>query len=246
MKIINVTPGLLPIPPNGWGAVEKKIELLNSNNAQCYFYKANLYGPTLIWPAIAVLDVDVLYNSDIMRESNWHNDTQRWIEYWGSTPFEHSLQHCITTTYTQEKIISEQIEYDVKSVWGTDDFQNLSRSYMLQTTATNIEAHIYPHKDRFGNFDLHLVIFNTNNPAKIDDIIVYCDDAVIFNMKECSLSTNQWYNCVLNTTANFKKIKMTYNTSFSGNVVPHSEEFEFNDIESIYKYVLRWEYFDNH
>ena len=25
MKIINVTPGLIPIPPNGWGAVEKII-----------------------------------------------------------------------------------------------------------------------------------------------------------------------------------------------------------------------------
>ena len=25
MKIINVTPGILPIPPNGWGAVEKII-----------------------------------------------------------------------------------------------------------------------------------------------------------------------------------------------------------------------------
>jgi hypothetical protein len=25
MKIINITPGLIPIPPNGWGAVEKII-----------------------------------------------------------------------------------------------------------------------------------------------------------------------------------------------------------------------------
>jgi len=25
MKVVNVTPGLIPIPPNGWGAVEKII-----------------------------------------------------------------------------------------------------------------------------------------------------------------------------------------------------------------------------
>ena len=25
MRVINVTPGLMPIPPNGWGAVEKII-----------------------------------------------------------------------------------------------------------------------------------------------------------------------------------------------------------------------------
>ena len=31
MKIVNITPGLIPIPPNGWGAVEKIIwEMHNS------------------------------------------------------------------------------------------------------------------------------------------------------------------------------------------------------------------------
>jgi hypothetical protein len=34
MKIININPGILPIPPNGWGAIEKIIwdyhqEMLN-------------------------------------------------------------------------------------------------------------------------------------------------------------------------------------------------------------------------
>ena len=31
MKIINVTPGLIPIPPNGWGAVEKIIWEIHNN-----------------------------------------------------------------------------------------------------------------------------------------------------------------------------------------------------------------------
>jgi hypothetical protein len=31
MKIINVTPGIIPIPPNGWGAVEKIIWEIHSN-----------------------------------------------------------------------------------------------------------------------------------------------------------------------------------------------------------------------
>ena len=39
MKIIQVNLGLLPIPPNGWGAVEKIIwdyyQLLNSKGLEC-------------------------------------------------------------------------------------------------------------------------------------------------------------------------------------------------------------------
>ena len=31
MRIVNVTPGLLPIPPNGWGAVEKIIWEIHQN-----------------------------------------------------------------------------------------------------------------------------------------------------------------------------------------------------------------------
>ena len=31
MRIVNITPGLIPIPPNGWGAVEKIIWEMHQN-----------------------------------------------------------------------------------------------------------------------------------------------------------------------------------------------------------------------
>jgi len=47
MRIVNVTPGLIPIPPNGWGAVEKIIwethkNLLNLNHESRILYRSEI------------------------------------------------------------------------------------------------------------------------------------------------------------------------------------------------------------
>jgi autotransporter strand-loop-strand O-heptosyltransferase len=147
MKIVNVTPGLLPIPPNGWGAVEKIIWDIHNNLLKLKYDSKILYLND-------IKDYDIVH-IHVANLANLAHDMN--IPYYFTMHDHHAYLYGKDSFVYQEnlKAIKNAKKSFVPSKYLIDWFEGIPEYF-----SHGVNTDFFKPKDNFGNHKLLCVANN--------------------------------------------------------------------------------------
>lgn len=226
----------LPIPIGGYKKfIEDKISILENNNKECFYYISNLTYNQYLWGGCFICKTNKLFSSKKLMLDEWNTSVRMWIKYWGITPFEYCIRASIYEVLDYSEIHTEIFADTYKEYWNVDNYLNLSRSDLSFQQYSNTNLHIYPVLNN-NQYDLYFLMFNFHVETIVNNVQIFINNNIVYDIKQYTIPAYGWLTQKIEYNLN-DFIELKYSLNPEGQI--YSESFHTNDIEKIYKYMLR-------